>query len=55
MKISTRELRANLGEYLRLAQEGAEVLIMRHGKDVARLVACDDTPFPNPPVHLMQP
>jgi len=42
MKISTRQLRSNLGEYLRMAQEGTEVHIMRYGKEVARLTACEE-------------
>ncbi len=38
MKVSVRELKSHLSEYLRKAAAGEEVVVTSHGKDVARLV-----------------
>lgn len=38
MKISVRELKRRLSEYLRKVAAGEEVVVTSHGKEVARLV-----------------
>lgn len=42
MTIATAtEVQNNFGKYLSMVQEGSEVLVMKNGKEVARLVSHD--------------
>jgi prevent-host-death family protein len=37
--VSTTEIQNNFGKYLKLAMEGKEIIILKNGKEVARLVS----------------
>ena len=46
MRIATAtatEVQNNFGSFLKLVQEGQEVVIMKNGREVARLIAKDQT------------
>jgi len=40
MKITTRELRENLASYLMAVQDGEVFVVMKHGKEIAKLMPC---------------
>lgn len=48
IQISAKEARAHWSEILDRVEQGEEVLILRHGKKMARLLA-DSDPAPSPP------
>lgn len=37
--VSATEIQNNFGKYLRYAQEGKDVIILRNGREVARLIS----------------
>lgn len=37
--VSTTEIQNNFGKYLKLAMEGKEIIILKNGKEVARLIS----------------
>jgi len=37
--VTTTELQNNFGKYLKYVQEGQEVIILRNGKEVAKLIS----------------
>lgn len=43
MKINVKEARSKLSSLLDRVEEGEEVIITRHGKEVARLIRPNDT------------
>ena len=47
---SVRETRLHFSKYLNAAANGEEVVILKHGRPIARLIAIDDSkpaPFPD--------
>lgn len=41
--VTTSELQNNFGKYLKEVQEGNEIIIMKNGKEVARLISNEKT------------
>lgn len=41
--VTATELQNNFGKYLQLVQEGGEIIVLRNGKEVARLVSTEKT------------
>ena len=41
LSISSTEVQNNFGKYLQLAHEGEEIIIVKNGKEVARLISED--------------
>lgn len=39
--VTSTELQNNFGKYLKYVQEGEEVVILRNGKEIARLISCE--------------
>ena len=39
MKVTTTELQNNFGKYLQYVQQGIDIIILRNGKEVARLIS----------------
>ena len=40
---TTTEVQNNFGKYLQMVQDGGEVIVLKNGKEVARLVSYDKT------------
>lgn len=41
--VTATEMKNNFGKYLKLAMEGEEIVVMKNGIEVARLVSHDNT------------
>ena len=41
IRVSATELRKNFSKYLKLVQDGEEIVILKNGKEVARLISHD--------------
>ena len=41
--VSATEIQNNFGKYLKLVQDGSEILIVKNGKEIARLISYDKT------------
>lgn len=48
MKVTVRELKNQLSEYLRRAQRGEDVIVTSHGNAVVRLVPVSESSDPEP-------
>ena len=41
--VNATEMKNNFGKYLKFTMEGEEIVIMKNGVEVARLISCDKT------------
>ena len=41
--VNATEMKNNFGKYLKLTMKGEEIVIMKNGVEVARLISCDKT------------
>lgn len=39
--VSATEIKNNFGKYLKVVQDGGEIIILRNGKEIARLISYD--------------